>query len=35
VTALVETDRPWAAAFWTAVGYPVDERIVRHLRALP
>lgn len=31
VTALVEVDRPWAAAFWTAVGYPRDERVVRHV----
>ena len=31
VTALVEVDRPWAAEFWTAVGYPRDEHIVRHL----
>jgi GNAT superfamily N-acetyltransferase len=31
VTVLVETDRPWAAAFWTAVGYPRDERVVRHV----
>ena len=31
VTVLVEVDRPWAAEFWTAVGYPRDEHIVRHL----
>jgi ribosomal protein S18 acetylase RimI-like enzyme len=33
VTALVEIDRPWAAAFWTAVGYPRDDRVVRHVGA--
>jgi len=31
VTVLIETDRPWAVAFWTAVGYPRDDRIVRHV----
>ncbi len=31
VTVLVEVDRPWATQFWQAVGYPRDERIVRHL----
>src|SRR5688572_1530331 len=30
-TVLVEVDRPWAIEFWTAVGYPRDERIVRHV----
>jgi adenosylhomocysteine nucleosidase len=30
-TALVEIDRPWATQFWSAVGYPRDERIVRHV----
>jgi GNAT superfamily N-acetyltransferase len=29
--ALVEVDRPWARQFWSAVGYPHDERIVRHV----
>jgi ribosomal protein S18 acetylase RimI-like enzyme len=28
ITALVEKDHPWAMAFWEAVGYRVDERIV-------
>ena len=34
---LAETDRlvvhpsRWATAFWTAVGYPLDTRIVRHV----
>ena len=30
-TVLVELDRPWAIEFWSAVGYPRDERIVRHV----
>jgi GNAT superfamily N-acetyltransferase len=34
VNVLVERDRPWAAAFWTAVGYPRDERIDRHVTSL-
>jgi GNAT superfamily N-acetyltransferase len=34
VTALVEVDRPWATAFWTAVGYPLDDRVVRHAGTL-
>lgn len=29
-SALVEVDRPWAAQFWSSVGYPADDRIVRH-----
>src|SRR5215471_14581968 len=29
ITALVEKDHPRAMSFWEAVGYPVDERIVR------
>ncbi|MGH7895528.1 MAG: GNAT family N-acetyltransferase, partial [Candidatus Binatia bacterium] len=32
ITALVETDRPWAMSFWEAVGYRVDERVVRLVR---
>jgi ribosomal protein S18 acetylase RimI-like enzyme len=32
VTALVLYDHDWATAFWTAVGYPVDETIQRHVR---
>ena len=32
ITALVEKDHPWAMTFWEAVGYRVDERIVRRLR---
>ena len=32
ITALVEKDHPWAMAFWEAVGYRVDERIVRRVR---
>lgn len=32
ITALVEKDHPWAMSFWEAVGYPVDERVVRRVR---
>ena len=32
ITALVEKERPWAMSFWEAVGYRVDERIVRRVR---
>ena len=31
ITVLIEVDRPWAVEFWTAVGYPRDHRIVRHV----
>jgi GNAT superfamily N-acetyltransferase len=34
ITALVEVDRPWATAFWTAVGYPRDDHVVRHVGML-
>ena len=34
VTVLIEVDRPWAVDFWTAVGYPRDDRIVRHVGTL-
>jgi ribosomal protein S18 acetylase RimI-like enzyme len=34
ITALVEKDHPWAMSFWQAVGYRVDERIVRCVRNL-
>jgi GNAT superfamily N-acetyltransferase len=34
VTVLIEVDRPWAMEFWTAVGYPRDDHIVRHVRTL-
>ena len=34
ITALVEKDHPWATGFWQAVGYSLDERIVRHVRNL-
>jgi ribosomal protein S18 acetylase RimI-like enzyme len=34
ITALVEKDHPWAMTFWEAVGYRVDERIVRRVRNL-
>jgi len=32
ITAIVEKDRPWAMGFWEAVGYRVDERVVRRVR---
>jgi GNAT superfamily N-acetyltransferase len=31
ITVLIEVNRPWAIEFWTAVGYPRDDRIVRHV----
>jgi ribosomal protein S18 acetylase RimI-like enzyme len=34
ITALVEKDHPLAMNFWEAVGYRVDERIVRRVRAI-
>ena len=34
VTVLIEVDRPWAKDFWTAVGYPRDDHIVRHVGTL-
>ena len=34
ITVLVEADRLWAAEFWTAIGYPRDDHIVRHLGIL-
>jgi GNAT superfamily N-acetyltransferase len=34
ITVLIEADRPWAVDFWTAVGYPRDDRIVRHVGTL-
>jgi ribosomal protein S18 acetylase RimI-like enzyme len=34
ITALVEKDHPRAMTFWEAIGYPVDERIVRRVRNL-
>jgi GNAT superfamily N-acetyltransferase len=34
ITVLVEIDRPWAMEFWSAVGYPRDEHVVRHLGRL-
>jgi adenosylhomocysteine nucleosidase len=30
-TVLIDVDRPWAAQFWSAVGYPRDEHIIRHV----
>ena len=32
ITALVAKEHPWAMNFWEAVGYRVDERIVRRVR---
>jgi ribosomal protein S18 acetylase RimI-like enzyme len=34
ITALVEKDHGWAMNFWQAVGYRVDDRIVRRVRNL-
>jgi len=34
ITALVEKNHPLAMKFWEAVGYRVDERIVRRVRTL-
>ena len=34
LTVLVEVDRPWAAEFWNAMGYPPDKHIVRRLGLL-
>lgn len=34
ITALVERDHPWATGFWEAVGYGLDDRIVRYARNL-
>ena len=34
ITALVEKDQPRAMSFWEAVGYRVDERIVRRVHTL-
>ena len=32
--ALVEVDRPTARQFWESVGYPYDDRLVRHVRTI-
>jgi ribosomal protein S18 acetylase RimI-like enzyme len=34
ITALVENEHPLPMNFWEAVGYPVDERILRRVRTL-
>ena len=34
ITVHVEADRPRAAEFWNAIGYPRDNHIVRHLGIL-
>jgi GNAT superfamily N-acetyltransferase len=34
ITVLIEVDRPWAIDFWTAVGYPRDDHIVRQVGTL-
>jgi GNAT superfamily N-acetyltransferase len=31
ITVLIEVERPWAMEFWSAVGYPRDEHVVRHV----
>lgn len=35
ITALVEKDHAKAMAFWEAVGYRIDARIVRRVRSFP
>ena len=30
-TVLVEVDRPGASEFWSSVGYPRDDHVIRHL----
>ena len=30
-TVLVEVDRPSASEFWSSVGYPRDDHVIRHL----
>ena len=34
ITALVEKNHSWATAFWEAVGYGLDLRMVRHAKNL-
>jgi ribosomal protein S18 acetylase RimI-like enzyme len=34
ITALVEKEHPWATAFWEAIGYGLDPRIVRFVHNL-
>jgi ribosomal protein S18 acetylase RimI-like enzyme len=34
ITAMVETDHPWAVAFWEAAGYGGDHRMTRFVRNL-
>ena len=34
ITSLVEKDHSWATAFWQAVGYGLDQRMVRHAKNL-
>jgi len=34
ITVLIEVDRPWAIEFWTAVGYPRDDHVIRHVGTL-
>jgi ribosomal protein S18 acetylase RimI-like enzyme len=34
ITALVEKNHSWATGFWQAVGYGLDNRIVRHVLSL-
>jgi ribosomal protein S18 acetylase RimI-like enzyme len=35
ITALVETDHPWAVSFWSAVGYAHDQRMARFVKNAP
>ena len=35
ITALVETDHPWAVAFWSAIGYVHDEKMARFVKKDP
>jgi ribosomal protein S18 acetylase RimI-like enzyme len=35
LTALVESDHPWATSFWAAAGYARDVRMARYVRNLP
>lgn len=34
ISALVHREHGWATGFWSAVGYDLDARIVRHVRSL-
>ena len=34
ITALVETEHPWATGFWNSVGYHLDAGMARYVRNL-